>query len=187
VDEKENNNMAEEKSLSPKSPAAEVAARVAKGSEPESEYLSTGVRARIVPVSASLVDSTVSLVKNPPVPKFYNEEKGREEDNPLDPVYLAAREEAERKRIAAAIDAMIMFGVELVDGLPEDDRWLEKLQFLARRGQLDLSGYDLEASLDREFLYKKFVAVGSADLIRIGEKAGLRPQDVSDQLKSFRG
>lgn len=169
-----------------KNPAVEVAARVATA---ESDYviLSTGVPARVVTVSASLVDSAVSLVKDPPVPKFLNEDKGREEDNPLDPAYLAACKEAEGRRVTAAIDAMIMFGVELADGLPEDDTWLKKLQFLERHGQLDLTGYDPEEPLDREFLYKKYVAVGSQDLILIGEKAGLRPQDVADQLKSFPG
>jgi hypothetical protein len=149
--------------------------------------LSTGVRARIVPVGASLIDDVTAQVKDPPVPTFHNEDKGRDEENPNDPEYLRQMAEAQRARAVAALDAMVMFGLELTDGLPEDDKWLVKLQFLAKRGQLDLSGFDPDDPLDKEFLYKKYIATGTADLIRIGRTAGLSQGDVAEAVENFPG
>ena len=54
--------------------------------EDGTELLSTGIRARIVPVAASLIDEAVARIRDPQVPVVMNEKKGREEENPLDPI-----------------------------------------------------------------------------------------------------
>jgi hypothetical protein len=151
----------------------------------EAFVLSTGVRGRIVPVGASLVDEVIGRIKNPPVPTFVNEEKGREEENPNDPQYLAAVEDANRERAVAVMDVLVMFGLELLDGLPDDDTWVKRIKFLERRGMLDLEGYDLEDPFDLEFLYKKYVAVGTQDLIAIGRHAGLSQEAIAEAAQSF--
>jgi hypothetical protein len=54
----------------------------------------------------------------------------------------------------------LLWGVELVDGIP-DNGWLEKLQFMERQENIDLlSSFDLDNPLDREFAYKKYIAIG---------------------------
>jgi hypothetical protein len=161
-------------------------ARVAEGDDGGFKLLSTGVRARIVPVGATLVDEVVAGVKAPRVPLFMNEEKGREEENPLDPEYLRQVTEADRRRSQAALDAMIMFGVEL-EAMPANDNWLKQLQFLEKRGHLSLESFDLTDPLDREFLYKRYVAVGTKDLMEIGRKAGLGAADVEQAAATFQG
>jgi hypothetical protein len=166
------------------SPAVKVAKEVASTGG-QAEVLSTGVRARIVPVGATLVDAATSRIKDPPIPIIHDEAKGRDIENPTDPQYLAAMREADRQRLQAATDTMIMFGVELLEGLPEDDEWVKRLQWQAKHDHLSLEGYDLEDPLDREFLYKKYIAVGTLDLITIGRKAGLRPEDVAEAAASF--
>src|SRR5690554_1657400 len=60
--------------------------------------LSSGVRARIHPVAASLIAEVSSKVEDPPVPTWFNPDKEREEPNPSDPEYLRALERAEEER-----------------------------------------------------------------------------------------
>lgn len=168
-------------------PAVAVARELAEEGAPKIVTLSTGVRARLVPVGVNLVRDAAMHIQDPPVPRFLNEDKGREEENPNDPAYLAACAEAERRREAAGMDALILFGVELVDGPPQDDGWLRKLQFLAKRGELDLDRFDLDDPLEREFLYKKYVAVGSLDLIALGQVSGISRREVKAALDSFPG
>lgn len=169
------------------SPAVEVKKRINKEpSHNEIVILSTGIRAKIHPVSATLIDEVVSMVKDPPIPMWHNEEKDRDEPNSGDPEYIKALSTAERKRGLAAMDAMIMFGLELVDGLPDDEVWIKKLKYMEGRKMLDLSSYDFEADEDREFLYKRFVAVGTDDINRITGRSVIGVTEVDNSERSFR-
>jgi len=149
--------------------------------------LSTGVRARLRPVAATLIEEVTSHISNPPVPSWFNTDKDREEPNPGDPEYRRAVAEANRKRGIAAIDALVMFGVQLVEPIPPDKDWLDQLKFFERRGHLSLASYDLTNPLDREFLYKRFIAVASEDLIILSKNSGVRPEEVSRAAVSFPG
>jgi hypothetical protein len=141
--------------------------------------LSTGYRARVTPVSPGLLNQVQMSVPMPRVPTFTNEAKGRTEENPNDPTYLQQLEEAEAERVMAALDAIVLFGVDLVDDegnpfdYPADMRWLQKLRYLERRKLLSLEEYDLDDDLDLGFLFKKYVAIGTSDMKRIAEMSGL--------------
>lgn len=124
------------------------------------EVLSTGIRVRLKSVSASLIDEVRARIKDPDVPEIYDEEKDRKLRNPNDPTYLRALEEAEDLRGRAATDAMIMFGVELVDPIPEGDGWINQLAFLGIE-------VDESNSFAREFAFKKYIAVGTPDLPKV--------------------
>lgn len=143
--------------------------------------LSTGIRAKIVPVSASLIDEVTANVKDPKVPTWHNEEKGRDEPNPNDPGYQEALQEAQRERGVAAMDAMIMFGVELVDPMPEDDKWVRKLKFVG----VDISDIDLDDEIAREFFYKKHIVVGATDLKALTEASGISEEDIAEAERTF--
>jgi hypothetical protein len=167
-------------------PAVEVAKSLAtreKETIIETQY---GASLRVVPVSPSLLDEVSSRIKDPQVPMWHNPDKDRDEPNPNDPNYLAEIEEAKRKRGVAMIDAMVMFGAELVGGLPNDDRWLKKLQFLAKRGQLDLEGYDLSDELDLEFLFKRFIALDNEALMEVTKASGMVSEEVTQAEATFR-
>jgi len=168
-----------------KSPALEVAKE--QDEQDGSTVLSTGVRARMMPVAASLISEVASRVKDPPVPMCYIEEKDREEPNPDDPEYRRQLAEATAKRGTVSLETMVMFGVELIDGVPEDDAWLKRLRFLEKRGDLDLSGYDLEDPMELEFIYKLYIAVGSNDIIEIAKMSGISPEEVEQAAESFQG
>ena len=163
------------------------AKRLARGQGEDEFTLSTGVVVRLKPVSSSLVEEMKGSIKMPPVPKVWIEAKEREEENPNDPRYIEQVEEVNSKRSDAIFDALCMFGVELVDGLPEDDIWTKRLKMLERRGHLDLSDFDLKDDFDLKFLYKRFVAVAGADLNLISGLHGFRPIEVARARATFLG
>jgi hypothetical protein len=118
---------------------------------------------------------------------WHNDEKDRDEPNPADPTYIIALTQSEHKRNTAAMDTMIMFGVDLIDGVPEDDKWIGKLKMMVKRGMLDLSGYELNDKDDKEFLFKRYIAVGVEDLGLISAKSGITSKDIEKAEDSFRG
>lgn len=162
-----------------KNPVVQVA-HIARGDDEQKVYtLSTGYKARILPVSASLIDQVTAQIKDPEVPMWFNEDKGRDEPNPSDTAYLKAMEEAAHSRGVAALDAMIMFGIELVDPIPEDDMWLKKLRKLGVE-------IDPEDDLDREFAFKKYIATSAEDLSILSEKSGMGEEAVTEAERQFR-
>jgi hypothetical protein len=162
-----------------KEPVVIVAEKKAGRSEEKVDKLSTGIKAKLGPVSASLIDEVTAKVKDPPVPMWHNEEKGRDEPNPGDPAYIEALSDAERERGKAAMDALVMFGVDLVDGVPEDDGWLVKLQFLGVVEDRELS------AMEREFVYKKYIAVSAADVGKITELSGISSEELQEAEATF--
>src|SRR3990170_1168546 len=96
--------------------------------------LDTGVRVRVKPIPAAVIDEVTARIPQPVVPKWYDKEIEREIENPSDPAYIRALEEYDRKRGSAMIDACVMFGLDLVDGLPDNDKWLAKFKFSEKMG-----------------------------------------------------
>jgi hypothetical protein len=147
--------------------------------------LSTGVRARIRPVSATLLDEVSQMVPAPEVPRQFIEAKGREESNPLDPIYQQAVKDADRQRGLKTTEALIMFGIELVDGMPPEEEWLPKLIYMQKRGLLDLTKFDLDDPMEVELVYKLYVAVSGADLMYVSMASGLTEKEVAEAMTSF--
>lgn len=153
----------------------------------DEQTLSTGVRVRINPVSARLLTESMARVPKPKVPVYFDEDRQREFTNPSDPVYLDELAERDSQQTNVAMDALIMFGIELVDGIP-DDGWDKKLKLLEKLNQLDLEGYDLDNELEREFVYKKFVAVSAGDMDLLQQASGVVTEEDLDQAEeSFPG
>lgn len=149
--------------------------------------LSTGIRARIVPVAAHLIDEAMFEIKDPLVPK-QDLGKGRDEPNPLDPEYKQALSDAEHARGIAASDTLILVGVHLIDEIPEDGTWLKHLKFLERLGHFKvLSKFDLEDELDREFVFKKYHAISTRDFTLIGNASGMSQEEIDLAVRGFQG
>lgn len=149
--------------------------------------LSSGVRAKIRPVSAKLLDEIGSSVADPEVPKQFIEAKNREEYNPLDPRYQKAVRDADRERGMRVTEALIMFGIVLVDPVPPNEEWLPKLQYLAKRGVLDLGAFDFSDPMDCEFVFKTYIAVSTPDLMYVSMASGLTEAEVSQAVAGFPG
>jgi hypothetical protein len=149
--------------------------------------LSTGVRARIRPVSATMLDEISSSVPEPAVPKQFIEAKGRDEYNPLDPAYQLEVKRTQHVRGMKTTEALIMFGIELVEPLPDKETWLPKLLYLEKRGALDLSRFDLEDPFELELVFKLYLAVAAPDLMYVSMASGLTEKEVADAMTSFPG
>lgn len=148
--------------------------------------LSTGVRVKVKPVTATLIDQVQARIQDPEPPMFYIEEKGTSEPNYSDPRYIRALERSNTDRVVAAMDALSLFGVELVDGLPENDDWIKKLRLMEKIGALDLSDLDLNEPIDAEFAYKRYIAISAEDIAMISGVSGLSEGDVAAAEAIFR-
>ena len=152
--------------------------------------LSTGVRVRVSQVNPATLTDIQMRIQNPSVPtrvvagEFGAFSEG--EPNPEHPDYVAECQLKDMERASAMMDVIAMLCVELVDGLPKDDRWVKKLRLLSKIGQLDLSGFDLDDEDDREFLYKKHIAPSTEDWVTLFKLARV-PQEVTAQMESAAG
>lgn len=150
--------------------------------------LDSGVRVRVKQVPPGLLQDVVSHIEEPSVPTWYNEDKGRNEPNPNSPDYIKALQKYEEEQSLAMLDVIALFGLELVDGLPEDKSWIRKLKIIARRSKLDLSDYDLDDEIDVKFLYIRFIALAGSDYIKLGQVlSGISEGDVSAAQNMFPG
>jgi hypothetical protein len=147
--------------------------------------LSTGYRAVLKPVSVALIDTVAGMTPRPKVPMWANPDKptqehleGRPEPNPADPQYLADLEAATRKRNQAINDALILFGVKLLDPLPPDAEWVPMLEML---------GIDVpDDPLARELCFKRYVAVAAPDLVPLASLSGMGGEELKEAVESFR-
>eukprot|EP00919_Chromeraceae_sp_WS-2016_P030391 GHVR01072123.1.p1 GENE.GHVR01072123.1~~GHVR01072123.1.p1 ORF type:complete len:176 (+),score=31.97 GHVR01072123.1:438-965(+) len=167
--------------------AALTVAKMADKTDDGIVTLSTGVRARLVPVATGVLEAVKSQIVDPPVPMWMNPEKEREEPNFNDPEYNRALTDNTDRRGTAVMDALIIFGVELVDGIPDSAGWLSGLKMMERLGHLDLSAFDLDDPLDLEFLYKKHKAVAAADYGLLTNLAGLTGEVIAEAEDTFPG
>jgi len=119
------------------------------------------------------------------VPIFHDPDKDRDVENPTDSKYLEALKEVSNARTEAMIDIMVLMGVELIDPVPADDKWLVKLQYLEKKGRLSLSDFDMSIPLEREYVFKRFIAVGAKDLKAIMNLVGLNEEDIRKAEDSF--
>jgi len=157
--------------------------------------LSTGYFARVRPISYQLLYDARSVVKEPEVPMWHNEDKGTDEPNPNHPEYLSAMEQYQVDQLRAMADIMIMFGVDLVneDGsalhAPEDNEWIDRLNLRAKLGltEADLGAFDMENQTERDFVFKRYYAIGSPDINKMVIATGMASEeDISKAEDSFR-
>ena len=93
----------------------------------------SGVQLKLKRVNSFLVLQAQQQVEMPQVPVVYLEDKGREEENPNDPNYLRAVQEANIKRADRSINLLLGFGTEVLNPLPQgiadvaDEEWVTDL------------------------------------------------------------
>lgn len=97
--------------------------------------LSTGVVLKVKPVPKHFIFTVTSRFEKPAVPVYYNESKGREEENPNDPDYAEAVEMYVADVANAAVDVALLRGTEVVsipDGFPDHNSkyWKEEMEVL---------------------------------------------------------
>lgn len=125
--------------------------------EEEIITLSSGIRV-IIP-GMSFFELQEMAINEPDIkpPIFHDPDTGRDIENPNDPAYIAAVQQAKMERGLKVLDSMLI-GVKLVDSLPEDDAWVKKLRFKEKRGLVNLNGLNLDDPYEKEYAYKKHEA-----------------------------
>jgi hypothetical protein len=142
--------------------------------------LDTGVRVRVTPVPPGLISKAQMRIEYPKVPKFHHPDKDRWEENESHPDYIAECHRVNEARGMAALDAMCMFGLELVDGVPDDDTWIAKLRFV-------MPGFEFDETdpVAREYYYKTLVAVGMSDFVMLAATMGVTEEAIAQAQQSF--
>ena len=145
-----------------------------------------GYLIRVKAIPMAIISDVTNRIPEPVIPVWRNPEYDRDEQNPNDPAYLQAKEEVDRKRGEAMIDAIVMFGIELPDGVPPTEKWLPKLKFMEKRGQVDLSGYDLSDPLELDFVFKRYIIANIGLISYIQNMSAVTPEDIGKAGKPFR-
>lgn len=113
------------------SAAGEIAA-VLNGRRREAVSLSNGIVLRLRDVPPYALQNAATKFPPPTIPVVYIEDKGREEENPLDPDYLKALQTHSVKQLELAVDVLLLLGTSLLtkpegEEGPEDNEWHERL------------------------------------------------------------
>lgn len=98
--------------------AAEALVAAAAAGDLKQIRLSNGVVLRLKPIPPFVLERALAAIPEPKPPLWTNPEKGREEENPLDPDYLEARDRHAAARIMAISNVAMAVGTE-IDSLPE--------------------------------------------------------------------
>lgn len=147
--------------------------------DPIEVTLLTGAKATLHSVSPVLIQDVQMAIENPTVPTHWNEVKERDEENPNDPSYLAALEQAEAQRTQAVMDAQVMFGVELKGGFEVPPKWIKRLKRLGLE-------FDEDDPDEVEFAYKKY-GVSNTIMVLLARLSGISEEDVERFRDLFRG
>jgi hypothetical protein len=149
-----------------------------------------GVVLKLKKVSRFVIVDMGRKIPVPKIPVVYIEDKGRNEENPNDPDYIEALNEANYKRAMATVTASLTLGTEIVslpEGMPgpDDDEWFSVLEAL-----------DIDVPKDNKRLrysaWLKYIALDDNsfnDLIQLVFKfSGLTTeQEVAAAQNGFRG
>lgn len=150
--------------------------------------LKSGVVLRLKPVALQAIWDAMAKIEEPKVPTEYIESKGRSEENPMHPDYIAAVEKYEADRTTAAQDVMWALGTDIAevpDGFqrPEDQDWADKLEVIG-----------VEVSEKKGLRYLKWLRycaiTGIEDIsnfnIEMARVSGTSEEDVAKMAESFR-
>lgn len=153
--------------------------------------VSTGVKFRLKRPALFAVQAVEKQMEpqRPAIPVVFVEAKGRQEENPLDPAYLAAMTRFQSAVVERQYDAVLATGtvVESVpDGVPsqDDETWVE---------MLDAIGITVAAGKTARYLqWVKYVAAPSGHDLQLLLPAllkllGATEDEVAEAVDTFRG
>lgn len=155
--------------------------------------LSTGVKLRLKKFPKMVIPDVLKAVDDkhggrPKVPTVFLPDKGRTEDNPDDPDYLAAVQAYQMRQAAVINDALIMRGTELLS-CPKSVKNMDDPEWLESERALGIEG--LDNRFVRYLMWVKHVAALDDEDVRkiireVGGLIGIAEADVSEAVKSVR-
>lgn len=151
--------------------------------------LDNGVVLKLTPVPPFVAQQAVMNLKEPKPPVVdVGKGDGREEENPNDPNYLEEMNAYNVQVIETTTNAMLITGTEIAsipDGVqsPEDDDWLDRIQFLGIE-------IERENKWARYIAWLRYYALSGPSIARIiaelRKSVGLTEEEVDAAVKSFR-
>lgn len=150
--------------------------------------LGTGVVVRVKPISHDTMVSILARFKEPPVPMYYDPERGREIENPDDPDYIEARTRYNIDIAQAMTIAIYALGVELVE-VPEDFPGPDDADWLEERRLAGLSSGDSRRARLMDWLRHKATIGGDNGKIMYaaGRATGTMEGDAAAAMKRTTG
>lgn len=156
----------------------------------EEVTLSNGVVIGIRTINTHVLGMAQENVKKPEVPKFYNPDTDKQEENPMHPDYVDAMMRYSSDRSDAVYNAAFLMGTyvkHLPEGFPgpDDDGWIENLQYLK------LVDADTLSNKHARYLsWIRFFAIPSDDelvqmLDTVTGKLGVDEGDVQKEIATF--
>lgn len=140
--------------------------------------LDDGMRIKLHRVSARLVSMATRNLEEPIPPQYLNEQTGVMMQNTSHPEYVKELQEYNKQIEEISLDAMIMFGIELLDPIP-DMKWVKNLKRLGVE-------FDADDPDELEYYYKTQVAADPRVLTEISKyTGGLTDAQVNDAIQNF--
>lgn len=148
----------------------------------------SGYRVKLVPVAANVLREAQSRIPDAITRTFTNPTDGKEYENPAHPEYIAEVKVVEEQRTKASMNAMILFGMELLDDIPEDNEWLEKCQFAKLISDDEYKeAISADGKYMREMLFKNFVVSDFTVINQIASMSGVTKEMIAEARGSFQG
>jgi hypothetical protein len=158
--------------------------------------LSNDIVLSLKPVPPLLLQAINNEFNPPKPPKVYIEEKGREEENPNDPTYLAEIERLAAEQELAVNDMLLGVGTaikSIPEGYypPESNEWVKQVEFASGIAGKELK-IPTDDSIKRYLCWLRFYALETGSDIVFAQSlpmqlAGIREGEVEEVLDSFRG
>lgn len=165
---------------------AAVAQKEKKEKKPQDDIvvLMSGIRVRYRPVGANAIREVQSMIPDAVIPTYTDPNTGKEEPNPAHPKYAAELKEVDALRTTAAMDVLMLRGIELVDEIPEDLTWLDQFVFLKLISKEDAK-FAQNNPIALELYYKKYVVADANVITQLGQLAGVTQEMIAEARDSF--
>ena len=145
-----------------------------------------GFAVKFHPVAANVIREAQVRIPDPLIRTFDHPTTGAPTENPAHPDYIREMAEVKETRTKAAMNAMLLFGLELVDPIPAENDWLKKLLYL---GLITQPEFDEAVSEDgkflRELFFKNYVVSDLTVLKELQAMSGITEEMVAEARKSF--
>jgi len=148
----------------------------------------SGYRVKLVPVAANVLREAMSRIPDALTRVFTNPTDGKEYENPAHPEYIAEVKLVEEERTKASMNAMVLFGMELLDDIPEDNEWLEKCRFAKLISDDEYKeAISADGKYMREMLFKNFIVSDFKVINQIASMSGVTKEMIALARDSFSG
>lgn len=176
--------------------AAEAADAYTAGERIDSLTLSNGIVLALKLVAPLLISDAARRLPKPPVPMVYSEEKGREEENPTHPDYLADLVMWRGARDEAGLSVALIMGSSVASvpaGIhpPDSDEWIDEIEASYAAIDMEPPKIDRDRPSSRYLSWLRLYALPTEeDIVRISKiltsSVAVSEEDVREAVDAFR-